>query len=220
MSLRTAHPNLQLLDYRRTVFALYAETREIWEENPLFAHRHWRQRRDALFGTHPQSALAPEQRAGFEGLRYYPYNPDLVYTASLLHVEEEEPVQLSGAQGDPFAFHRFGAVELPIGRLNVYWLDSYGGGIFLPFCDGTTGDTTYGGGRYLLDTVKGADLGSGPPGTLIIDFNFAYHPSCHYNPMWACPLAPSANWLEARVEAGEQNYPDPRDPAPPPARED
>ena len=61
-------------------------------------------------------------------------------------------------------------------------------------------------GRYLLDTCKGADLGSTPDGRLILDFNFAYHPSCHYNPMWACPLAPPSNRLAIPVEAGERAF--------------
>ena len=57
-------------------------------------------------------------------------------------------------------FDRVGTVELEgVGRLDVWWLGSYGGGIFVPLRDGTAGTTTYGGGRYLLDTVKGADLG-------------------------------------------------------------
>lgn len=101
---------------------------------------------------------------------------------------------------------RIGAVDLPVGRLALFWIDVYGGGLFVPFRDGTSGNGTYGGGRYLLDTVKGADLGSTADGRLILDFNFAYHPSCHYDPRWSCPLAPRENWLAARIEAGERSY--------------
>ena len=74
--------------------------------------------------------------------------------------------------------------------------------MFLPFRDATSGNTTYGGGRYLLDTAKGADLGSAGD-ALVLDFNFAYHPSCVYDPKWVCPLAPLANRLAVAVEAGE-----------------
>ena len=65
------------------------------------------------------------------------------------------------------------------------------------------GTTTYGGGRYLLDTVKGADLGT-EDGRLVLDFNYAYNPSCAYDPSWACPLAPPGNRLAIAVEAGER----------------
>jgi hypothetical protein len=86
--------------------------------------------------------------------------------------------------------------------LELYWLEAYGGGVFLPFADTTSGRETYGAGRYLLDTVKGADLG-GDDRALVLDFNFAYNPSCSYDDRWACPLAPPANRLDVRVEAGE-----------------
>ncbi len=86
--------------------------------------------------------------------------------------------------------------------LRAFWLTGYGGGIFLPFGDATNGSSTYGGGRYLYDTIKGADLGFGDP--LVLDFNYAYHPSCAYNPRWVCPLAPPENVLAESVEAGER----------------
>ena len=65
-------------------------------------------------------------------------------------------------------------------RLAVYWLEGYGGGIWLPFTDSTSGADTYGGGRYLYDTIKGADLGIGAR-EMVLDFNYAYHPSCAYD---------------------------------------
>ena len=99
-------------------------------------------------------------------------------------------------------FVRFGRVDLPIGTLEVLWLEEYSGGVFLPFRDATSGQTTYGGGRYLLDTAKGADLGSRGD-ELVLDFNFAYHPSCKYDPQWVCPLAPLGNRLQVAVDAGE-----------------
>ena len=81
----------------------------------------------------------------------------------------------------------------------------YTGGLFLPFRDATSGDETYGAGRYVLDTGKGADLGGDPAaGTLVVDLNFAFQPSCAFDPKWACPLAPPENRLAARIEAGER----------------
>jgi uncharacterized protein (DUF1684 family) len=93
-----------------------------------------------------------------------------------------------------------------VGSLDVWRLTSYGGGLFVPVKDalkGTHGGT-YGGGRYLLDTIKGADLGSDPAaGTLVLDFNFAYNPSCAYDPAWACPLAPASNTVPVEIPVGE-----------------
>ena len=103
-----------------------------------------------------------------------------------------------------------GRVTLPDpigGRLDLWWLEQYGGGLFLPLKDGSAGRTSYGAGRYLLDTAKGADLGGswdGEHGGLVIDLNFAYHPSCRYDDKWQCPLAPPGNTIATPVEAGER----------------
>jgi uncharacterized protein (DUF1684 family) len=99
------------------------------------------------------------------------------------------------------------AVALPGGtrQLGLYWMAGYAGGLFLPFRDATNGRETYGAGRYLLDAAKSADLGSGiAPDSLILDFNFAFHPSCAFDPKWSCPLAPPENHLDLPVEAGER----------------
>ncbi len=101
---------------------------------------------------------------------------------------------------------RVGLVRLPepvAGTLDLWSFEQYGGGLFLPLKDATAGDTSYGAGRYLLDTAKGADLG-GSDGRLVVDLNFAYHPSCRYDDRWQCPLAPPGNVLSAAVRAGER----------------
>jgi uncharacterized protein (DUF1684 family) len=109
-----------------------------------------------------------------------------------------EPVEIDGFPFTRFAHLRFGAGLV----LDAYWLEAYGGGVFVPFRDGTSGRETYGGGRYVLDTVKGGDLGGS-----VLDFNFAYNPSCAWDPRWACPLTPPANRLGVRIEAGERTPP-------------
>jgi uncharacterized protein (DUF1684 family) len=195
---------LDLLDYRRRVFELYREVRATWDSDPRAAHEHWRAVRDQLFARHPQSALLDENRQDFAGLPYYDYDPQYAVVAHIDTDVEQERFDVGTSGEGTLTFVRFGVVTLPWGTLDAYWLDAYGGGVFLPFRDATAGDTTYGAGRYLLDTVKGADLGSTPSGQLVLDFNFAYHPSCRYNPKWSCPLAPPGNRLDERIEAGEQ----------------
>jgi hypothetical protein len=96
---------------------------------------------------------------------------------------------------------------LPAATLTLYWIEGYGGGLFLPFRDGTNGTETYGGGRYLYDTIKGADLGAGRR-AITLDFNFSYNPSCAYSPRWLCPLSPAENSLPFRVAAGELAFHD------------
>ncbi len=193
----------ELLDYRRHVFVLYDEVRRTTD--PARAHERWRHVRDELFGTHPQSAIAPKERAAFKGLRYFPYDPRFRFTAPLTE-DVGKPFDVQTSTGEAMRLRPIGRVEIPLGTLPVFWIDVYGGGIFIPFKDGTSGNDTYGGGRYLLDTVKGADLGSTEQGELILDLNFAYHPSCHYDHRWSCPLAGPESRIDARITAGEMTW--------------
>jgi uncharacterized protein (DUF1684 family) len=115
------------------------------------------------------------------------------------------PISTGGEQ----SFSRIGFLDVPFAagprRLGLYWMAGYAGGLFLPFRDGTNGAETYGAGRYLLDAAKSADLGPGSaPESLILDFNFAFQPSCAFDPKWACPLSPPENRLDIRIEAGER----------------
>ena len=196
---------LDLLDYRRRVADLYAQVRAAPPTESTW--RHWREQRDALFATHPQSAIPEDQRSIFEGLAYFDHDPALRVTASL-QPAEGAPIAIShssegATDAHPFAIAHF-QIEGSEQSLTLYWLNEYSGGLFLPFRDATSGTETYGGGRYLLDTAKGADLGSSQDGQLVLDFNYAYHPSCTHNPAWSCPLAPRDNWLTAPIRAGEQ----------------
>lgn len=194
--------SMLLLDWRRAVATLYAEVRATADRDPAGTLAAFRSGRDTLFRTHPETPLSAEARSVFTGLRYWPHDPALRYET----VVEPLPVERSSGRsisGEEFPLRRIGRVRLPIGDLEIYWLDVYGGGVFVPFRDATAGAETYGAGRYLLDTVKGADLG-GAGDRLILDFNYAYHPSCAYDARWSCPLAPAANHLAAPVRAGER----------------
>jgi hypothetical protein len=193
---------LTLLDWRRKVADLYSRVRATLPNDPPAAQALWRRERDALFRSHPQSALPPEKRWRFPGLRYYDYDPRFAFTAEVEPLPEER-YDVGTSTGGVIPFVRIGKVTFELGWLEVFWLDAYSGGIFLPFRDATAGKTTYGGGRYLLDTAKSADLGS-RGSALVLDFNFAYHPSCVYDPKWVCPLAPPFNRLDVAIEAGEQ----------------
>ena len=194
---------LTLLEWKRSIFQLYQEIRG---EAPRTAWKHWRDVRDGLFREHPQSPLTPADRESFSGLDYFPYDESWRVLAEVVPVAPE-PVSIGASGRNAVAFERFGRALFGVSgqmlELDLYWLEGYGGGLFLPFADTTSGVETYPSGRYLLDTVKGADLGS-VDAKLVLDFNFAYNPSCAYDPHWVCPLAPPANQLPVPVRAGER----------------
>jgi hypothetical protein len=200
----TATDVLTLLDWKRTIFELYAEIRA--STDPEAAWRHWRDVRERLFRAHPQSPLSEPHRSEFRGCRYFEYDAAarVLAEVSPLPLEQRAIVTSTGVSD---SLTRFGVAGFELYdescSLELYWLEGYGGGVFVPFGDGTSGETTYPAGRYLLDTVKGADLGSSER-HLVFDFNFAYNPSCAYDSRWVCPLAPTNNWLPVHATAGEQ----------------
>ena len=211
---------LELADWRRRISTLYAEVRERAASDPRAAWDRWRTVRETLYRSHPQSPVPSAARPGFRA-NHWPYDPGLRF-----EVDVEVEVRVAGAEaaggparhpapripmsaGEQLDFSRIGQVSIPfpdgVRSLELYWMAGYSGGLFLPFRDATNGLETYGAGRYLLDAAKAADLGIDPAtGRLVLDFNFAYQPSCAFDPRWACPLAPPENRLDLRVEAGER----------------
>jgi uncharacterized protein (DUF1684 family) len=197
---------LEVADWRRRVFALYSAVRE---SAPAAGHELWRQGRDELFATHPSTPLLPEDRAGFAGLPVEPYDPAWRFEVEISPAEPRRMDVETGTDGI-VPFELLGVAHLPdVGPLDVWRLASYGGGIFVPVKDALRGKHggTYGGGRYLIDTVKGADLGPGSaPESLVLDFNFAYNPSCAYDPAWACPVAQPGNTVPVEIPVGERYF--------------
>ena len=195
---------LDVADWRRRVFALYSEVRA--EPDAAAAHAHWRAVRDEMFVTHPASALMDADRPAFTALPVPDYDPAWRFQLEIEPAEEGRFEFETGTDG-VVPFERIGLVRIPdVGSLDVWRLTSYGGGVFVPVKDALKDrhGGTYGGGRYLIDTIKGADLGSDPASnTLVLDFNFAYNPSCAYDPAWACPLAPIGNTLPVEIPVGE-----------------
>jgi uncharacterized protein (DUF1684 family) len=198
-----------LADYRQQVAQMYlAEPRDGADGLAAF-----RATRDALFLTHPCSALDEGQRRTGVPPAYYERDPGLIVETTLVPVDDGARVAMdTGGEDGILHYRRLGRMATPVGELTLFWLLTYGGGLFLPFRDATGATATYGGGRYLTDTIKGT-YGRGlvlAGEDVVLDFNYAYNPSCAYNSAYLCPLAPRENWLTAPVPAGELRYPQPK----------
>ncbi len=191
-----------LLDWRRQIAALYAAVRAA--QTAEQGHALWRSGRDRLFAEHPDSPLPGDRRAGFAGLPVAGYDPGLRFDVPLDTDVDPRRFEFGTESDGVVPFSRIGVARLDgIGDLDVWWLESYGGGVFLPLRDPSP--DTYGGGRYVLDTVKGADLGGDAAASrLVVDLNFAYNPSCAYSPRWSCPLAPPGNTVTVALAGGER----------------
>ncbi|PTT64917.1 DUF1684 domain-containing protein [Arthrobacter sp. HMWF013] len=200
---------LDIADWRLRTFALYDTVRRISADSPAEAHSLWRQERDRMFVMHPASPLTARDKALFSGLKTADYDPIYRFQVPLTLQGAGREMSVDTGTDGVVNFVRLGTFDLPeMGQLAVWKLQGYGGGIFVPFRDATAGQPggTYGAGRYLLDTIKGAFhgvRGSGPDAGFVLDFNFAYNPSCAYNEAWACPLAGPSNRLAVEIPVGE-----------------
>lgn len=191
----------QVLDWRAEVFELYRAVRETADARA--AHAVWVSGRDRLLTRHPASPVPAGERGAYAGANVAPYDGDFRFVVEVDRTVPQARRDVPTATDGVVPFERVGRVTLPgLGALDVWWAAVYGGGIFLPLRDATSGKQSYGGGRYVLDTVKGADLG-GDPDALVVDLNFSYQPSCAYDDAWACPLPGPGNTLSEPVPVGE-----------------
>jgi len=188
---------LDLADYRAAVARIYLSDADLTG---------FRTCRDELFRTHPQSPVAGH--GDFAGLRYFPPDDAAVVEATVRPATGDLEIDTGGPDG-VVHYSRVGIVDTRFGELSLWWIDAYGGGLFLPVRDATCGPEAYGGGRYLTDTVKGTHgRGLVPLGAdrVRLDFNYLYNPSCAYDDQWLCPLAPPENTVAAPIRAGELKY--------------
>src|ERR1700694_3877694 len=152
---------LDLYDYRGRVAAMYRKRTEALQsgEDAALVLQRFRETRDVLFATHPQSALDEEQRKQFEGLRYFPYNPAMCVTANVETAIEPALLNVAMNAEESMTMTKVARLHFRLeGQqvgLSLYWLNIYGGGLFLPFLDTTSPAGSYGGGGHLLDTFKG-----------------------------------------------------------------
>jgi uncharacterized protein (DUF1684 family) len=196
-----------LADWRHTVAEHYVEVRALAGSDPQSAADQFRSARARLFREHPDSPIAAERRAGWRGLRWYPYDVAWRVRGTIDASPPRRSFEISLASDGVLRCTHVGNVRFRAAgngaSLALYWFEGYGGGLWLPFSDASNGSETYGGGRYLYDTIKGADLGIAGA-DIVLDFNFAYNPSCAYDDRWSCPLSPPENRLPFAVTAGER----------------
>ena len=164
-----------------------------------------RQRTERFMKGSPESPFAPDS-IEFTGLSYYPADPAYRVRARIEPVRDKKLMVLPTTTGEEEKYIRYGHAVFDLAgqlhRLLVLEPFEQPAELFIAFADDTSGDTTYGGGRY-LNVEKPSRTGQK---TLELDFNQAYNPYCAYNGTFSCPLPPKENVLAIAVEAGEK-YP-------------
>jgi uncharacterized protein (DUF1684 family) len=165
--------------------------------------------KDEFFRTNARSPLPEGERAGFQGLPYYPVDEALRFEGLTLEPyggSEPTSFAIPTSDGNVRPAERAGTFRFEVGStpgvLTAYTFEhDHSGSVFVPFLDGTSGKESYGAGRYL-------DIDPDEDRTYTLDFNLAYHPSCVYDIKFSCPLTPAENRLPVRIEAGERLPPE------------
>lgn len=162
-----------------------------------------RQAKDAYFRTAADSPFRRSDRK-LLSLSYFPVDEQYRIVVPRLRrpPPSDRPLALDTSDGERRIARRVAFLDFDLhGQRLTLTGFSIGstppGSLFVPFADATSGNETYGSGRYL-------DLEVGPDGSVVIDFNLAYHPYCAYSSAYSCPLTPDENRLAVPILAGER----------------
>ena len=183
------------------------EERPTVQNVPSLLTQH-RAEKDSLFRTAVWSPIKEQEKNSFQGLNYYEYNGELRFSGPIHYYDNPQPTRIYATKtGDVRPANTFGyfpfeykGIEYRLEILKMYSKnDTSQTFLFLGFTDETTGNETYGAGRYI-------DMEENSENHYIVDFNYAYNPYCAYNEKYSCALPPAKNKLSFRVIAGEKIY--------------
>jgi len=155
----------------------------------------------------PDSPFNQDPNAHFQDLKYYDVNPDYVFKSKLYEYKNKDTVKIFGTKGEERKAVRYGYVKINFKEgernINVYKSMSRNGQTYYSiwFTDKTTGDETYGVGRYL-------DFDFHPDSDFIytVDFNLAYNPYCSYSAKYSCAIPTKEDHIDLAIKAGEKRF--------------
>ncbi len=171
----------------------------------------YRAEENEKFGNEETTILEPKDFKEFKELDFYPINLDYRVEAKFVRTPDEKPFLMPTTTSRLPEYVKYGEAHFSVdGKelvLNLYQNtdltkeEGYEDYLFLPFTDLTSGDGSYGGGRFLDARIPEGD-------TMVIDFNKSYNPYCAYSKNYSCPIPPKENDLLVRIEAGVKDFGD------------
>lgn len=196
--------------YQLILFFLMAQI--CWSQNPLLQDaKDFQTNLNKEYADSLSSPLEKQDLKHFTGLDFFPVNEKYIVTAKFVLSKNEKPFKMKTSTNRTPMYVKYGEIHFTIDgkalQLSVYKNIELGlkpgfkDYLFLPFTDLTSGNETYGAGRYI-------DLRIPKENTILIDFNKAYNPYCAYNYKYSCPKVPSENDLQIEILAGVKNFHD------------
>ena len=163
--------------------------------------------KDSSLQYDPHSPFSRDPKAVFSPLKYYDPTPEFIFNSKLYEYNPVDTVNVFGTRGEVRRVLKEGYVKLNYARneykVNVYKAFGRDGQPYYSiwFTDKTTGEETYGVGRY-LDFNKVED----PEHIYTVDFNKAYSPYCAYSAEFTCPIPREEDHIAMEIKAGEKNF--------------
>jgi uncharacterized protein (DUF1684 family) len=167
----------------------------------------YRNEKNDYMKNNPDSPFNQDTTIEFAPLHYYDVDPAFVFKSKLFEYPQKDTITIYGTKGEERKVVRYGFVDINYKKqpykVNVYKGTTSDGTVYYSiwFTDKTTGNETYGVGRYI-------DFDINPDSNYVytVDFNLAYNPYCAYSAKYSCAIPTKEDYLDLAVTAGEKKY--------------
>lgn len=182
------------------------------DKRPLMGKTSYQQALNANYKDASKSPLKKKDLKGFKGLDFFPVDSSFIVKARFTKIENAPIFKMATTTDRKPLYKEYGLLNFTLNEKNyvltIYQSqndledEEYKDFLFLPFTDSTSGDESYGGGRYM--DVMMTDITK--DNTIVLNFNNTYNPYCAYNEKYSCPLTPRKNHLEIAIKAGVKTF--------------
>ncbi|MDB2385263.1 DUF1684 domain-containing protein [Polaribacter sp.] len=158
-----------------------------------------------------KSPLKKRDLKNFTGLHFFPIDTTFIVNATFVETENAPVIKMPTTTDRKPLYKEYGKLQFTLKgsncELTVYQSqdeardEKYKDNLFLPFTDDTSGNESYGGGRYM--DLKIYDIKNN---SVVLNFNNTYNPYCAYNDNYSCPLVPRKNHLDLEIKAGVKKF--------------
>jgi len=178
------------------------------DKRPLIGETEYQQELNASYKDASKSPLKTKDLKNFKGLDFFKIDSTFIVTAKLTKIVNAPTFEMATTTDRKPLYKEYGILNFTLNEkdfeLTIYQSqddlsdEKYKDYLFLPFTDNTSGEDSYGGGRYMDVLITDEK----PDGTIKLNFNNTYNPYCAYNEKYSCPLTPRKNHLDFEIKAG------------------
>ncbi len=182
------------------------------DKRPISGENDYQRALNAQYKDASKSPLKKKDLKNFKGLEFFPLDSSFVVTAQLKKTPDTPYLEMATTTDRKPYYREYGLLTFSLqGKehtltlyqsLEEYSDPKYKDYLFLPFTDGTSGNGSYGGGRY-MDVFE---YNIQDDDTIELNFNNTYNPYCAYNEKYSCPLTPRKNHLSIAINAGVKSF--------------